>query len=276
LTDESTPAGGGRPAPADPSAHGSTIGAALAAARATRGMSVEDVAAATRIRATLVRGIEDDDFSHCGGMVYARGHIKSIAQVVGADPGALVAWFDRQYGDPAPKVTSSPLPAFSPPREVRGPRARWASVAVAVLAVAVVFLGVSWVIGRGQNGDKAQAGPVTTPPATTSSSSSPPPVTSSSKPAPPVKPRPAGVQLKVTANDGDSWLSVTNSHGSEIYQGILASGQVKQFSDGHSLKIKFGNSRVVTLNLNGQDVGAPQCDKQVCSVEYLPPHATEG
>jgi cytoskeleton protein RodZ len=240
-------------------------------------MSVEDVAAATRIRATLVRGIEDDDVSHCGGLVYARGHIKSIAQVVGADPAALVARFDRQYGDSAPKITSSPLPAFSPPGEVRGPRARWASVAVAVLAVAVVFLGVSWVIGRGQDsGDKPRADATTTPPASTLASSTPPPATSSSRPAPRPKPKPSGVQLKVTANEGASWLSVTNSSGSEIYQGILASGQAKQFTDGRKLTIKFGNSRVVTLNLNGQDVGAPQCDRMVCSVEYLPPHATEG
>jgi cytoskeleton protein RodZ len=261
--------------PADPGAHSSAIGAALAAARGTRGMSVEDVAAATRIRATLIRGIEDDDFSRCGGLVYARGHIRSIAQVVGADAAALVARFDREHGDPAPKVNSSPLPAYSRAAETRGPRARWASVAVAVLAVAVVFLGVSWVIGRGQDKSRTQADPTPTPISTASSSSAPPVVATSSKPAPP-KPTQSGVHLKVTAGDGDSWLSVTNSAGSEIYRGTLVSGQARQFADGHSLKIKFGNSRVVTLNLNGQDVGAPQCDRQVCSVEYLPPRATEG
>jgi cytoskeleton protein RodZ len=261
--------------PAESSGHGSTIGAALAAARETRGMSVEDVAAATRIRATLVRGIEDDDFSRCGGLVYARGHLKSIAQVVGADPAALVARFDRQYGDPAPKVNSSPLPAYSPAAGTRGPRARWASVAVAVLAVAVVFLGVSWVIGRGQSTPTQQADP-TPPPVTTAPVTSVPPVVSTSSKPPPPKPTQSGVHLKITAGDGDSWLSVINSAGSEIYRGTLVSGQARQFVDGHSLKIKFGNSRVVTLNLNGQDVGAPQCDRQVCSVEYLPPHATEG
>ena len=47
------------------------LGAALAAAREQRGLSVEDVAAATRIRATIIRAIEADDFAACGGAVYA-------------------------------------------------------------------------------------------------------------------------------------------------------------------------------------------------------------
>ena len=32
-----------------------------------------------------------DDFTLCGGDVYARGHVRTIAKVVGADPDALVA-----------------------------------------------------------------------------------------------------------------------------------------------------------------------------------------
>ena len=63
-----------------------SIGETLTAARGSAGLSVEQVAEATRIRRTLVQAIEHDDFSPCGGDFYARGHIRTIAATVGADP----------------------------------------------------------------------------------------------------------------------------------------------------------------------------------------------
>jgi cytoskeleton protein RodZ len=270
LSEDRTSPGRGTPAPSDPT----PLGPALAAAREARGLSVEDVAAATRIRATLVRGIESDDFARCGGAVYARGHIKSIAQVVGADPRALVAEFDRRYGDPAPTVTASPLPAFESPSEGRRPTARWASMAVAVLVVATVFFAFSWLLGRDPGPDvSASPGPsatVTAPPP-----SSKPPTTTPPKVTTP-RPAPAGVTLRVRASDADSWLLVTASSGIPMYQGVLAVGQQMDFRDGRSLTVKFGNSRGVRLTLNGQDIGAPRCDSIVCSVEFLPPRAAAG
>ncbi|MEN3359234.1 MAG: hypothetical protein V7637_3216 [Mycobacteriales bacterium] len=239
-------------------------------------MSVEDVAAATRIRATLVRGIEADDFSGCGGRAYARGHIKSIAAVVGADGPDLVARYDKQYGDPAPKLNTSPLPTFTPPAEVRRPTARWASVAVAVLAVAAVFFAFSWLLGRdpGKGGVAAAPGTSTAPataPATTPTRTTSPPAPTTTRPIP------SGVTLRIRASAGDSWLLVTASSGTAVYSGLLTNGQQMEFKDGRSLTVKFGRWQSVTLTLNGQDVGAPRCTTPaVCTVQFLPPGTTAG
>ena len=81
-----------------------SVGESLAQARQQRGLSVEDVSAATRIRGTLIRAIEADEFGPCGGAVYARGHIRSIARVVGADPTPLVAEYDSASGAEQPAV----------------------------------------------------------------------------------------------------------------------------------------------------------------------------
>lgn len=70
------------------------IGEALAEARRRAGLTVTQVSQRTRIRETIIRGIESDDYSACGGDFYARGHIRSIARVVGADPGPLIREFD--------------------------------------------------------------------------------------------------------------------------------------------------------------------------------------
>ena len=43
------------------------VGETLSRVRHERGLSVEDITAATRIRAGLIRSIEIDDFTPCGG-----------------------------------------------------------------------------------------------------------------------------------------------------------------------------------------------------------------
>jgi cytoskeletal protein RodZ len=70
------------------------IGEALAEARRRAGLTVTQVSQRTRIRETIIRGIESDDYSACGGDFYARGHIRSIARVVGTDPRPLIVEFD--------------------------------------------------------------------------------------------------------------------------------------------------------------------------------------
>ena len=66
------------------------IGETLTVARQRAGLSVAQVSQRTRIRETIIRGIEDDDYSACGGDFYARGHIRAIAKVVGTDSEPLI------------------------------------------------------------------------------------------------------------------------------------------------------------------------------------------
>jgi cytoskeletal protein RodZ len=51
-----------------------------------------------RIRETVIRGIENDDFSPCGGDFYARGHIRSMAKLVGTDADPLIQEYDAAHG----------------------------------------------------------------------------------------------------------------------------------------------------------------------------------
>ena len=54
-----------------------SIGETLAEARGQAGLTVAEVSQRTRIRETIIRGIERDDYSACGGDFYARGNIRS-------------------------------------------------------------------------------------------------------------------------------------------------------------------------------------------------------
>jgi cytoskeleton protein RodZ len=75
---------------------GVSVGAILSEARAAAQMSIRDVAALTKIRASILIAMEADDFSHCGGAVYAKGQVRSIALAVGADPTPILDEFDAQ------------------------------------------------------------------------------------------------------------------------------------------------------------------------------------
>jgi transcriptional regulator with XRE-family HTH domain len=77
-----------------------SIGPALAEARQRAGLTVAQVSERTRIRETVIRGIERDDYSGCGGDFYVRGHIRGIAKAVGADPGPLVEEYDAVCRSP--------------------------------------------------------------------------------------------------------------------------------------------------------------------------------
>ena len=77
-----------------------SIGEVLAAARRQAGLTITQVSQRTRIRETIIREIERDDFSACGGDFYARGHIRAMARAAGADPEPLVREYDSSQGTP--------------------------------------------------------------------------------------------------------------------------------------------------------------------------------
>jgi cytoskeleton protein RodZ len=74
-----------------------STGRMIQQAREAAGLSLDQVAAATKIRSSILAAMEEDDFSHCGGDVYARGQLKSIAAVVGLDPDDVVDSYDAGH-----------------------------------------------------------------------------------------------------------------------------------------------------------------------------------
>jgi cytoskeletal protein RodZ len=137
------------------------IGAALAEARQRAGLTVAQISARTRIRETVIRGIERDDYSGCGGDFYARGQIRGIAKAVGADPGPLLEEYDAVCRSPEVLSTVSleELLATSaqapqrrrPAARSSGRRLGWTVPLALVLVVALGFGLYSLVVGPRQS-----------------------------------------------------------------------------------------------------------------------------
>lgn len=72
-----------------------SAGSLIREARESAGLSLDDVAQVTKIRASILAAMEQDDFRHCGGDVYARGQLRSISEAVGLDPATVLDAYDR-------------------------------------------------------------------------------------------------------------------------------------------------------------------------------------
>lgn len=72
-----------------------SAGQMIAAARSASGLSLEALAAITRLRASILSAMEEDDFSLCGGDAYVKGHLRTLAPILGLDPDDLVLAYER-------------------------------------------------------------------------------------------------------------------------------------------------------------------------------------
>ena len=74
-----------------------TVGETLTEARYQAGLSVDELSERTRIRSTVIRSIEQDDYAACGGELYVRGYVRAIAGAVGIDALPLIREFDQAH-----------------------------------------------------------------------------------------------------------------------------------------------------------------------------------
>lgn len=255
-----------------------SIGAELAAAREAAGMTLDDVAERSRVRRTVIEHIEADDFALCGGDVYARGHLRTLAGIVGADPAPLVAEFDRLHAPHAPSATEVFESETAARPERRGPN--WtAAMAVALLVVAVI--GVMQLVNRGGAGSPTAVSEPTgssaaaLPTASASSASPSSPVPSSQPTNSAIAAVPGGVTVRLTVNTGKSWLSVT-AGSTEVFTGIVAAGTTKVFTDPASVKLVLGNAGAVSLNVNGVEIGSPGKTGEVVRLSFVPGNPLAG
>src|ERR1700744_472180 len=116
------------------------IGDTLAEARRQAGLTLAQVSERTRIRESIIRSIEQGDFSSCGGDFYARGHIRSIAGVVGADPVPLIREYDEEHGAPGGLRAAQIFEPATPIR-IREPRNLHLGLVLAVLVLAALGFG---------------------------------------------------------------------------------------------------------------------------------------
>jgi len=73
-----------------------TLGSFLKRHRQNQGKELEEIAEKTRIHASTLRAIEEDNPKALPAEVFARGFVKNYAQYLGLDPNEALAWYIEQ------------------------------------------------------------------------------------------------------------------------------------------------------------------------------------
>ncbi|MER7403489.1 helix-turn-helix domain-containing protein [Streptomyces sp. NPDC000070] len=233
-----------------------SIGRALQQARIAAGLTVDDISSATRVRMNIVHAIEADDFTACGGDVYARGHIRTLAKAVHLDPAPLLAQYGEEHGvRPAPTPAAPLFEAERIRPERRGPN--WTAAMVAAIVVVIGFVGFTMFQGGDDGANEANVAEGSTPGDSAS------PTTKTKKPTD-TKPEASDsaiaaapqdkVTVQVAAADGRSWIAVKDHNGRMIFDGFLKQGETKTFQDSSKVHLVLGDAGAIDLFVNGKKI----------------------
>ena len=222
-----------------------SIGEDLADARRRSGLTITQVSQQTRIRESIIRDIEQGDFTACGGDFYARGHIRSIAGAVGTDPVPLISEYDADHGPVGPLRAAD---VFEPSKPIKIRERRSPSMTMIVIVVLLAIIGyASYRLvssHTGKSGHPAAAASVTTQPTVRSS----PTVKASPTPSP----TPSDLVIKVAAAE-DCWILITRaSNGSQLYMGVVSAGNSMTWTEKSAVQMVLGNPGGVVLTVNGR------------------------
>jgi cytoskeletal protein RodZ len=224
-----------------------SIGDTLAEARRQKGLTITQVSERTRIRETIIRGIEQGDFSQCGGDFYARGHIRSIASVVGVDPVPLVREYDEEHGPPGGMRAAE---IFEPatPIKIREPRGFGLGKVLIVVLLGVIGFAAYHLVSThsphvtATQTDRLRPAAKPKPTAATAPAATP---TATPPPGPP--------QAVITVSAAqDCWVGLTNSSGKYLFEGIVPAGQTKTWHEQNPVSMVLGNPPGISLTVNGQ------------------------
>ena len=232
----------------------------LAQAREAAGLTVEQISALTNIRVAVIKDLENNSVEVCGGIAYARGHIRTITKVlnqktpksVSFDADLIVAEIEAAQSEDGRKIIDrlAENNVADKPKEKRRIKFRTlASISAAVLSIGFV---AQVAINNVSNID------VDSPQITTTRQSFQNEAAS----------MPAGVNLVVTGISGKSWIGLTNANGEQVFNGQISSGQVATFNDPQLIKAVIGNAGAVKLNLNGSDLGVAGAEGEVVRLDF--------
>jgi cytoskeleton protein RodZ len=261
------------------------FGASFKQARESKGISLAQIAAETRISTRFLRAIENEEFQLLPGGIFNRGFVRAFAEKVGLDPDQAVADYERMAEVRQPEV---PVATQSAPPVPGKKQRRLYPIAVGVLALVIVIF---YVVTR-ESGHIAQtASAPATPPVIATQPAAPPtaapvpsvappdnvpettaavpesqskqtpnpapaptppaptPAPQASAPAPSAPSAQNALSLEIDAQD-PSWIKVVADGKSANPGEVLKPGMTRKYTAHNKFKVSVGNAGGLSLKLN--------------------------
>jgi len=265
---------------AEESEDGPVGGERLRAARRANDISIRDVAKELHLDEHKVRALEKNEFDKLGAPVFAKGHLRKYAELVGVDTDDVMTdYYQMNRAAGAPPVVGA---RRKMPREIN-PMPWVGGGLIALLLIAAAY----WWFAMRSPESVVTAEPVglspfvTTDPEEDIVSEAPAPDTSAPEPSaaaadlqPPAEavdddsgdavipvaeaptsyaPTPGVDQVELDlAFTGDCWTEVSDASGRRLYYALGQEGRVVTVSGDAPLGVILGDAQNVSLTVNGQ------------------------
>jgi cytoskeleton protein RodZ len=248
----------------------SSPGARLKREREASGMTEQQAAEALNLDPTVITVLEANDFAALGAPVFAKGHLRRYAAMLGLDEDEILGAYERskQQVDEPTLVPKSRL-EMAPVRD----DSRWPWVVGGAVAFVAAALVIAYVSENGlpwsRSADTASAvaivepdGPqvdAPEPAATPAATHVTPPeaVDAAAAPSAPVTAAAPGqvtLQLRFTE---DSWVEVFDGSGKAVLYDLGKAGSERTIAAAPPLSVTLGNAPAVTIAVNGRAVPRP-------------------
>ena len=224
-----------------------SLGEFLRGARESAGLSIDELAERTSIRAGLIREIENNNFVHCGGDTYARGHLRNIAAIISVDAHTLIDLYNKEHSSELRKIHDMLVENNVTKIPTERKTVSWKSLAIASVVLLASVAGGQIIIS---NSRTTVTPTVSTSPTATASAEPSPTQTQTTE----VVPSASGeLSLTISAARGNSNIDVVIG-GASLYKGPLFQGETKSFSAPNSISIYLSNAGDLDLTLNGEKI----------------------
>ena len=233
-----------------------TLGSTIRDAREAARISLESLSESTSIRIGLLTELENNNFSHCGGDTYARGHLRNIANRIGLNPQILLDLYNDQHSTENRAIQDLLVEnnIMQVPREKK--TISWKVPALVSVTILFVIASVQ-IVTSNQDSSPTPAPSVSasksaepTPAPTESSTPTPPPTQS---PAPAVTSKSGPVELTLVASRGNSYIHIVVD-GSQAEKGSMFQGESKTFKGKKVISIYLSNPAGLDLTHNGKQL----------------------
>ena len=225
-----------------------TLGEFLQQARENAGLSVDELAHIVNLRPGLIRAMESNEFLPCGGDTYARGHIRNISQITGANAQELLTMYDAEHSVDSRSIHAQLVDNNAAAIRSENRKLSWKVLVGASLSI-VVLIGVAQFAISAVDSEPAatsmvieKAEPTQTPT---------PSPTASAAPTTPSSTVNNELTLSIAATRGNSNIDVVIG-GASVYKGPLFQGESKSFVGESSISVYLGNAGDLDLTLNGE------------------------
>jgi cytoskeleton protein RodZ len=261
--------------------HIATPGPRLKAERERRGLSSQKAADELHLDGWIIDALEAEDYQRIGPSVYAKGHLKRYADLLGLPPAEIIAGYDSRAQAPrapAPQPvtvrvrTDEPAASGLPWPQITG-------CAIAVLLAVGLFWWKPWhrhaaptaapaaAMPSGASagsatdadtGTTAGSGSPAAPPAATTPASTAPSATllgaAASAAAEPDATAGAGHARLRLSFSADSWVDVHDAAGRRVFAGNGRANSVKTVAGIAPMRVYLGFASGVQLEINDRTV----------------------